>query len=251
MRELGERQAWKPNQRLTRVFLIFGWGAFAAAFAQDLRMIYEQTRLTWTSGPQMLGFSISHLHPEILVIGALGLLGCNAWLAGFLFIAIWRRVKSNDLRFPVPTWLQALAVSLAVVIPWVPYSAWQIATIESAGLGHYPAEQLRIAAADNEIHLVNLLLKDGVPVDAPSRDGATALNAACVCRQLDMARQLIAKGGNLDKAPACRNFAEFRSKMEPVVPAVEPNFGLPSVPGATVYVDGSKPSSDSDRPQAR
>ncbi len=223
---------------------VIGWFVLAVAALYDLRLVYEQTLLTWKDGPQMVGFSMVHVFPVLLLLGALGFLGCSSWIASFLFFALRNRVIHGG-PLAAALWLQALVVALAVAIPLIPYSAWKVITVEIAGPGPHGPNLLVDAAADGDIYLTGRLLKKGVLVDATGWNGATALNAACVTQELEVARKLIAQGANPDKARDCWNIAEFRAKMKPIVPGADPYANFPHVPSTTIYVDGSKTTSDS------
>ena len=84
---LTEQRRWYQPLR------VIGWFVLAVAALYDLRLVYEQTLLTWKDGPQMVGFSMVHVFPVLLLLGALGFLGCSSWIASFLFFALRNRLR--------------------------------------------------------------------------------------------------------------------------------------------------------------
>ncbi len=209
------------------------WAAIFGTLAFDLRMVYEQTILTRREGPQMLGFSTAHLFPGLLILGVLALLAGYVCLAAFVLWAIRNRVTGRP-GFTRLDWVQCAVLICVLAVPYVPYSAWQLATVEIAGPGRGAVSQLARAASENDRLLVRALLHAGVPVNQPTPYGDTPLNHACVSGAITMARYLISRGARLDDAPNCRQIGEFRAQMKP--PPPEPGSGLPKVPGTPIEV---------------
>ena len=86
---------------------------FAMLFA--CRIIWEKTLWTWSRGPQMIGFSLMHIHPMIAVVGMLCCLGLMVWLLPAIPYAIARR-KAIGLTDAIMI-ACAVLVAAAVVIP--------------------------------------------------------------------------------------------------------------------------------------
>lgn len=115
------------NRRDDRVFgrrlVLWWWAALAASAPLYVRILWEQTALTWRRGPQMIGFSLAHQHPEILFLGLVGYVGMVAWLIAAGVSAVRRRSLPQGVQ------LAYLVVTLvAVLVAFVPYEIW-------AGLG--------------------------------------------------------------------------------------------------------------------
>ena len=55
-----------------------GASPFAVLFAA--RILWEKTILTWSHGPQAVGFALFHIHPEFAFGGILGCLAVALWL---------------------------------------------------------------------------------------------------------------------------------------------------------------------------
>jgi hypothetical protein len=66
-----------------------GASPFAVLFAA--RIQWEKTIWTWSRGPQMVRFSLWHIHPEFALVGILGYLALALWLLIAVPYAIARR----------------------------------------------------------------------------------------------------------------------------------------------------------------
>jgi hypothetical protein len=57
------------------------WGilAWPGALYLVLRIVWEETLLTWRQGPQMVGFSLAHTGPLIPLLLSLALAGSGWW----------------------------------------------------------------------------------------------------------------------------------------------------------------------------
>jgi hypothetical protein len=62
------------------------------------RIAWEKTLLTWSQGPQMVGFSLMHTYPFFMMAGVLCSLALMVWLvtAIWYFIARRREVRVID-----------------------------------------------------------------------------------------------------------------------------------------------------------
>jgi hypothetical protein len=79
------------------------------------RIMWEKTVWTWSRGPQMVGFSMMHIHPMIAIVGMLGCLAVMLWLLPAIPYAIARRraIGVTDVAMIACS----LFVAAAVVIP--------------------------------------------------------------------------------------------------------------------------------------
>jgi len=77
--------------------------------------MWEKTVWTWSRGPQMVGFSLMHIHPAFAVLGFLCIWALIAWLLPAVFYAIARRksIGAIDLAMIVCT----LFVAVCLIIP--------------------------------------------------------------------------------------------------------------------------------------
>jgi hypothetical protein len=71
----------------------------------------------------MIGFSLAHQHPEIILLGLVGYAGMLVWVVAAVVCALYRRSlpKGAQLAYLVVT-------VVAVLVAFVPYRIW-------AGLG--------------------------------------------------------------------------------------------------------------------
>jgi hypothetical protein len=85
----------------------------AALFAA--RIMWEKTVWTWSRGPQMVGFSLMHIHPIFAIVGMLFCLAVMVWLLPAIPFAIARRkiISLADVAMVAC----ALFVAVAIVIP--------------------------------------------------------------------------------------------------------------------------------------
>jgi signal transduction histidine kinase len=235
---------------LSLPFRAFGWVAFAGAFALALRLVYEQTVMTWSSGLQMVGFTLVHIYGGLFVFGLLAALCVHIWLFGFIAALIRRRL-ADRVGVPLGAWVQFALLATAAALFYIPYGFWQLASLELAGPGHQAVDQLAAAASQNQKYLVKAFLKNGVPIDAPDYYGKSALDQACGAERLDIARYLVSKGADLDRAPDCRKVTEFAALMKPAAPPVLPQSGRPQVPGTTVDVTAPEPGGGFPQPKVK
>jgi len=91
----------------------FGWLAMAASLPLALRLVYEQTIMTWDEGPGMIGFTLAHIYPSVLILGLLAALCVHGWLLAVIVVWIRRRVSKRP-NFPTSEWLQF------IVLTWQP-----------------------------------------------------------------------------------------------------------------------------------
>src|SRR5450755_348323 len=104
---------------LGRGLLIWWWIAIAASTPLFIRTLWEETLLTWREGPQMIGFTIAHVHPEILLLGVLGYLATLAWLVTAVVLFLKRRKRPSGVQ------LAYLAIAVGgFAVSLVPYRFW-------------------------------------------------------------------------------------------------------------------------------
>ena len=107
------------KQRLAKWLVVWWWIAFVVAAPLYLRLLWEETLLTWSQGRQMVGFSLAHLYPEILLLGLAGYALFIAWLiAAVVFLA----AKKRRLARSAMTYLVLPVVAAA--LNFVPYDFW-------------------------------------------------------------------------------------------------------------------------------
>ena len=85
------------------------------AIVLAVRLLWEKTIWTWSRGPQMVGFSLMHIHPAFAVLGSLCAGALMIWLLPAIAYAVARRksIGVADLAMVVC----AAFVALFLVIP--------------------------------------------------------------------------------------------------------------------------------------
>lgn len=86
---------------------------FGLVFA--LRIPWEKTILTARQGPQMIGFSLAHLHPELLLLGVPSCLLLVAWLVPALIVFVRKRGHLTISEYAMV--LGSVVAALAMFLP--------------------------------------------------------------------------------------------------------------------------------------
>ena len=80
-----------------------------------VRLMWEKTVWTWSRGPQMIGFSLMHIHPMFAILGFLCTVAVMIWLLPATAYAIARR---KDIRaFDLAMIACAAFVVISLIIP--------------------------------------------------------------------------------------------------------------------------------------
>jgi hypothetical protein len=78
-----------PPVGFPKPWTITGYILLAAAALFVGRIVYEETILTWTNGPQMVGFAMMHgAVPLFFIAGLIGLPGSLLWMIVSLGFAV-------------------------------------------------------------------------------------------------------------------------------------------------------------------
>ena len=102
-----------------RKLVIWWWLALAASAPLYVRILWEQTALTWRRGPQMIGFSLAHQHPEIILLGLVGYAGMIGWLVVAGVSALRRGSVPKGVHL-----VYVIVTIVAVLVALVPYEIW-------------------------------------------------------------------------------------------------------------------------------
>lgn len=178
---------------MTRTFprslLFVGFPIVAAAWALAIRLVWEQTFLTWERGPQMVGFALMHSGLGILLILTLyvGLL----WLVIVLIAAARAKTLGGKLGAGL-----LISYALAWGLILTPYGFWQRISVDK----YDPAQLTDLftrAAATGDLSTVKTFLAKGVDINAQGRYG-TALHGAAVEGQVEVIEYLIEHGADVN-----------------------------------------------------
>jgi len=158
------------------------------------RIVFEETVLTWAYGPQMIGFSMAHTMPLMILAGLIGLGGGLLW---FLVSLVW--LFRRRFRIPIFDWLPIVLLALLGVMISVPYETWEELMVRSLGRSRHGGEFLVQAASENKRRFVDLLLRKEYDVNYENGSGSTPLSGASVQGNDEMVRFLISRGADVNR----------------------------------------------------
>jgi len=178
-----------------KAWTITGYLLFCAAAILVGRSVYEETILTWVSGPQMVGFAMAHgaLAP-LLIVESVSMLGTLLWLAASFVLLLWKK-----FRLPVMDWIPIVLSLLLVALISVPYETWEELMVRIAGPGSHGSDFLVQAAGQDKRRFVTLLLSKGYDINYEGLDGTTPLSATSVGGHEKMIRFLISRGAEVNR----------------------------------------------------
>lgn len=170
--------------------------------ALALRLVYEQTAMTWRNGEQMVGFALAHAYILFYLPMLLSLALAHFALACVLAVTLARWLR----RLPTPKWnsLAVVAVVVCIMVVYIPDNFWMTTTIRIAGPGIHGESFLMMAAAQGKLPLARILVAKGISPNTTA-GGSTALDVACSSRNIDVAKFLLEHGADPNGAPSCSN----------------------------------------------
>ena len=179
---------------LPKAWTITGYLLLCGAAIFVGRIVYEETILTWLSGPQMVGFAMMHgALPFILIPGFIGLPGTLLWVAVSLVLLIRRK-----FRVPAIDWIPVILSLLLAALLFIPYEAWEEFMVRIGGPGSHGSSFLVQAAAQDNRRFVKLLLRKGYDINFET-GGTTPLSGASNGGHEEMVKFLISKGADLNR----------------------------------------------------
>jgi hypothetical protein len=117
---LGRAEISMMNRAFPKWFTLLGWIFYVPASLFVIRLLWEKTLLTWREGPQMIGFTMVHLHPIPFFIGVTGMLLCDLWILTAIVFLILRRKTIRPTEK-----VQFAVVILTIAIDFIPYAFWR------------------------------------------------------------------------------------------------------------------------------
>jgi len=158
------------------------------------RIVYEETILTWTNGPQMVGFALAHgASPLIVIAGLIGLPCGLLWM--LVSLALFFRRK---FRVRVFDWLPMVFLSFLIMMLLIPYETWEELVVRTVGPGTHGGQFLVQAAAQDNQRFVKLLLRKGYDINFET-GGTTPLSGASNGGHEEMVKFLLSKGADLNR----------------------------------------------------
>lgn len=179
------------DQFLPRWLIGAGVPLVVAVTAFAIRLVWEQTILSWNRGPQMVGFSL--MHGGLGVFFVVVSIVAAAWLILMLGYMAIRRSAGGLLGGAAAA---VCAISLVAIL--VPYSWWQATFASRLVQGPFAAEFLSMSAAGGHERVAEALLENGAQVNARTHEGSTALHAAAGSGQMPLVKLLIASGADIN-----------------------------------------------------
>ena len=174
-----------------RVMLTFA-GLICVLFSAVLaaRLVWEQTALTIREGPQMVGFSLMHTVPPLIL----------APFAAALWALIVLAKSLHSRSWPGRFRLGLLGLyAAAVVFMSVPYGYWQRLNVRTLAHGAHVGDFVCSAAATGDLATVKSFLAEGVPVDVRAEDdGSTPLDVAARAGETAVMEYFLARGANVN-----------------------------------------------------
>ena len=201
-------QSGTPNG-FSRAWTTIGYVVCAASALFVGRIVYEETILTWTNGPQMVGFALAHgAAPLILIAGLIRLLCGLLWMLVSLILLFRRK-----FRVQVFDWLPMFLLSFLVVMLLIPHETWEELLVRTVGPSAYGGKFLVQAAAQDDRRFVKLLLRKGYDINFET-GGTTPLLGAANGGHEEMVKFLISKGVNLNRTNGISGESALMSAAE-------------------------------------
>jgi hypothetical protein len=140
----------------------------------------------------MIGFSLMHAFPYVMVVGMLSWLAMVVWCIAIAVTMLERRSLAR------PDYILITVILITLACPFIPYHAWQAATEWLLGTSPWASDTLAHAAASGDSRTVARLLDRGVSPDGPVRHGCVALVAVAGVEKAEIVSLLISHGANPD-----------------------------------------------------
>lgn len=189
-----EANQQKPTARLPLWLVIIGAAAFIGTALLGVRIIWEETVLTWRQGPQMIGFSLAHGSGAILFLFPPALALWTLLVAGLTVRSLVRKTRVSALR-----WVGLGSVVLVLMLLMMPERFWGRVFIRQMASSPRAADLLVYAAYRGDVGTVRAMLSHGLRVESiDRRDWRTPLHAAAVAGDLPTIRYLVAKGADVN-----------------------------------------------------
>ncbi len=170
-----------------------GYSFLTVAAIFVLRIVYEETVLTWVNGPQIVGFAIFHgAMPLYLVAFFIGVGGGFLWLLASLVLLIRRK-----FRIPLLDWVPIVLLLALAGLLSISQGTWVELMLRIAGRSTYEYAFMVNAAAEGNQRLVKYILDKGYDLEGSGDD--SPLLAAAVAGRTEMVRLLISRGADVNR----------------------------------------------------
>ena len=159
------------------------------------RIVYEETILTWTNGPQMVGFAMMHgAVPLFLFSGLIGVPLGLLWVIVSLVLLARRK-----FRIPPVDWVPTISLLILAALLLIPYDSWEELAVDVAGPGLHGSDFMLEGAGQGNRRLVTHLLRQGYDVNYEDKGGTTPLSGAAVEGKKEMVAFLVSRGADVNR----------------------------------------------------
>jgi ankyrin repeat protein len=183
----------RESSGLPSSVLIGGWIVLFVAIPFVGRILWEETFLTCERGPQMIGFSMAHTMPALMLLGVLGLLMAHIWLVVIGFHVFWRQTSLA----PVDRML-VVSLILTLVLLYSPQRGWEFLMGRVCGPRQSAAELFAKGGTPVDHFLLKVVLKNHGNVNQPVSTGGTLLGIAIARGDVAAVRILIDRGADVN-----------------------------------------------------
>jgi hypothetical protein len=185
-----------PPVGFPKSWAITGYILLAGAALFVGGIVYQETVLTWTDGPQSLGFGNVHTGTAVpfFLAAFILLVGTSFWIVGSLVLLVRRKFSVPFVEWAPVVFLLTLAAILVI-----PYQSWELLSVHVADPGSHGNRFMLEAAASGNQRLVAYLLGKGYDVNYEDSGGTTPLSGASVGGNKEMVRFLISKGADVNR----------------------------------------------------
>jgi hypothetical protein len=179
-----------------RLWTITGYVLLIGAAVFVGGIVYQETILTWTDGPQSLGFGNVHTGSFLFFILAAFVLlaGTSLWIVGSFVLLIRKK-----FQVPLVEWAPIILLVTLAAILLIPYESWELLSVNIVHPGSHGNRFMLEAAASGNQRLVAHLLRKGYDVNYEDSGGVTPLSGASVEGHNEMVRFLISKGAQVNR----------------------------------------------------
>jgi hypothetical protein len=165
---LSEDTPTMPAIKSRPVLLTTGIVSVLFASILAIRLIWEETSLTWQQEPQMVGFSLAHGSGALLLVAPFVL---AIWLVVALIVVVLTLLRRR--RLPTAIWCCFASGVLVIGLLSMPEALWQWLLISEFAKSPHAADLVTYAAAEGDVRTVRGYLKHGVSVESKNYEGST------------------------------------------------------------------------------
>src|SRR5208282_1090157 len=154
-----------PRVGFPKPWIVTGYTLLVAAAFFVGRIVYEETILTWTNGPQMVGFAMMHgAAPVFLFSGLIGIPGGLLWA---IVTLVW--LFKKKFRIPPADWAPIISLIILAALLFIPYESWEELAVRVAGPGAHGSDFMVQAAAQGKRRFRRHLVRKGYDVNSKDK----------------------------------------------------------------------------------